>query len=130
MSAILRISRAAVGVAELGMAQNAASVELAPSRRAIELYIPAVLVSGKEAGLVVEDEVKPNQRITWDFGVVKCREYQAFVSVNPRLLELGMVSCPQVLEPKEETHLRVTLHSAVGGSVSDIDWVIRVYLVN
>lgn len=130
MSSILRIARKGIALTELGLPPDTPGVALSASKRAAELNAVGTLASGKEAGVPVPDEVKPNQRITWDFGTLRPREYQVAVTVNPLLLELGTVSCPSMLEPREEVNLKVTLHSAVGGSVAQLDWIVRLYLIN
>lgn len=92
------------------------------------------LLSGKAAagadgsGQEVE-ELKPTQRGLIRIGTIRPTKYQVLVVTNPALQEAATVQAPQLLEPGEECKLDIYLHAHRTLRMSDVQWLVRLYLV-
>lgn len=79
-----------------------------PTKDNLGALIPckAVLLSGPEEGRVLTDDVKMGQIVRLSPSVgINTTKYTVLIGYNPRLAEVGSVSCPSILPPGEEISL-------------------------
>lgn len=86
------------------------------------------LVSGKEAGTDVES-LGPTQRGLIRVGLLRPTKYQLLVVTNPALQEAATVQGPQLIEPGEEARVDLYVHAHKTLRMSDVQWLVRLYLV-
>lgn len=86
---------------------------------------------GEKAGQdIPEGEIKANQSVSISLGSICPKHYHVMVVVNPQLGRLGSVSHPVIVEPEEKAELDIRLRTAVAGSLADMDWHVRLYLID
>ena len=89
---------------------------------------PAELLSGPSKGESVT-EVKLNQFVKIrPVAPIPTNKYTLFVSYNPKLAELGTVSCPNYPESGDDVFL--TLKAGKSFDLKDLEYIFKIYLVD
>ena len=112
----------------LGMPTGITGIRPTADHMGAELQANATLLSGENAGEVVDD-VKINQiirftpRLPISFG-----RYTGLVGFNPALAELGAVSCSPVAATADEVSLVVKAYKNF--KISDLEYVFSLWLID
>lgn len=132
MSSLVKFAGARL-VHQVDLGKLAYNVEwkIAPSSMALEMRgANPYYLSGAEKGQPVEGELAGNQRCYWPLGILHTFKYQSLVEVNPALYAMGDVSVPRIGEPGEDVPLVVRLRAAAPCNPHELDWLVRVYLLD
>lgn len=92
-----------------------------------------IFLNGANAGMSVEGEViQPKQKVFIPPTVMfKPSTYQMFMTINPRLFQLGTAQYPGIIEPQDDPELTGIVYTAIKPTnLTDLSWVFRVYLMD
>jgi hypothetical protein len=90
------------------------------------------LTSGEHAGTILAPDsiIKANQRIVINAGEIWPNKYHVILQPNPILYYYGTVSCPTIIEPEDHIPLDVTVRMDKQFALADLNWVLRMYLID
>jgi hypothetical protein len=90
-----------------------------------------IYLSGKNEGEVCMDgKLAANQNVEIRLGTIKPKKREVFLTYNPVLRDTCQVSCPMIFAPHEEQYLTVTLSSFKATDLTELEWVVRLYIAD
>lgn len=88
-----------------------------------------IYLSGKNEGEVCFDgKIAANQNVEIRVGTIKPVKREVLLTYNPELLKTCQVSAVPLFAPGEEQYVTLTVSSFKATDLSDMDWMVRLYV--
>lgn len=88
------------------------------------------ILSGKDEGEIDGSVLPAQRRAEIDFGQVLPVKLNVQIQPNPILFKYGVVQAPNFLDPDEEQELKMYVNTYVSVDLSELDYLLKAYLVD